>query len=216
MPALMIPLYIYPTNPAWETLVSLRQAHPKVKMAVVINPASGSGSSIDQNYVKGVNSLKAAGITVLGYTHTGYGKVPISSVQTDIQNYLTWYSVQGIFYDQASSQDTFVSYYKSLVNLLPYTLFSCGNFGVIPSSSYLGIFDCANIYENAGLAQFSINAFFQTACGIYYSVPAVSSLWLNNYQLSYLYVTDQSLPNPYGALPSYFSQLVSMLDTQLA
>jgi len=45
-----------------------------VKIAI-INPNSGPGSSVDQAYVSQTARSKAAGITIVGYVSTNYGKV---------------------------------------------------------------------------------------------------------------------------------------------
>src|SRR6267143_1422124 len=70
---IVIPLYAYPTDSTWATAIQVHNAHPNVPMIVVVDPTtSGSGPSIDQNYVSGIHNLQAAGITVLGYIDTIY------------------------------------------------------------------------------------------------------------------------------------------------
>src|SRR6267378_3291079 len=65
---IVIPLYTYPTDSTWTTAIQVHNAHPNVPMVVIVDPTtSGSGPSIDQNYVSGIHNLQAAGITVLGY-----------------------------------------------------------------------------------------------------------------------------------------------------
>ena len=41
------------------------------------------------------------------------------------------------------------------------------------------------------------------------SLPNICSTISNTYQVTYRYVTDGTLPNPYGSLPSYWNALAS-------
>src|SRR5205809_454505 len=70
-----------------------------VTLLAVINPNSGPGRSEDPNYVQGIKNLQAAGVVVLGYVSTGYGRLSLSKVESQVSSYKNWYSVNGIFFD---------------------------------------------------------------------------------------------------------------------
>ncbi|MHB2036611.1 MAG: spherulation-specific family 4 protein, partial [Nitrososphaerales archaeon] len=64
----MIPLYSYPGSD-WNVVEQAKLAHPSVPIVAIINPNNGPGGSQDPNYVAGVNNLRSAGVTVLGYVY---------------------------------------------------------------------------------------------------------------------------------------------------
>jgi hypothetical protein len=51
---------------------------------LIINPASGPGAAVDANYAAVAASLRASGVTVLGYVHTAYAQRASSLVTADI------------------------------------------------------------------------------------------------------------------------------------
>src|SRR5215471_11793168 len=56
---MIVPLYSYPTNPIWTTLIQAKETQPSVPVIAVINPDSGPGSSYDPNYASGIQSLQS-------------------------------------------------------------------------------------------------------------------------------------------------------------
>ncbi|GAC1541404.1 MAG: hypothetical protein NVS3B12_28940 [Acidimicrobiales bacterium] len=93
-----IPAYFMP-GAGWSQLAA---SHPPVSVAVM-NPASGPGTASDPSYVAQIAAARAAGVSVLGYVHTSYGTVPLSAVETEISEYLSWYHVNGVFVDEVST-----------------------------------------------------------------------------------------------------------------
>ena len=67
---IVVPLYTYPTDNSWTSLVKIRQSFPSVPIVAIINPNNGPGSLLDSNYLSGIHQLQGAGIIVLGYVHT--------------------------------------------------------------------------------------------------------------------------------------------------
>ena len=67
---------------------------------VIINPNSGPGDQKDDMYVKQAIRAKAVGGTVLGYVATGYGKIEIDSIISQIKKYQEWYTIEGVFLDE--------------------------------------------------------------------------------------------------------------------
>ncbi len=216
----IVPLYSYP-GPMWQGLIQAKQANPSVPMIAVINPSSGPGSSQDPNILQGVRSLQSVGINVVGYVYTKYASVSLSSLEAQISAYKSLYGVNGIFFDQMSNVPGYEGYYSTLTNYAKSLGMSMtvGNPGTSVPSSYIGTVSILNIYENAGLPSLSTLAartsgyskqnFAMTS----YSVSYVSASYISsasNY-LGYMYITSGNYPNPYAALPSYFSGLVADL-----
>ena len=217
---MVIPLYTYPTDGTWTGVVQAKQSHPNVPFIAVINPASGPGSSPDPNYVQGIRSLQTAGIKVLGYVDTAYAGDSISSVEANVDRYKTWYGVDGIMFDDMPNQARHEAYYSTLNSyvhsLIPGSL-TLGNPGTSVPASYIGTLDVLNIYENNGYPSLSFISYpgygptnFSTVVvGAPLDPSFLTSL---SGVVSWVYVTDAALPNPYDVLPSYFTAEVATLS----
>jgi hypothetical protein len=218
--ALIIPLYSYP-GIDWNSIVQSKLANPEVPMVVIINPDNGPGQSQDPNYVEGVNSLRSAGVVVLGYDHTSYAARSLSDVIGDINSYKSWYNVSGIFFDEMSNVPGNEAYYSSLNDYSKSIglSFTVGNPGSSVPLSYLGTLDVIVVDENQGVPNSTSlvsmasgmpkNNFAVIAYGVnVWNGSSASNIF--NYA-SYVYITNNTLPNPYGALSGDFSKLVALL-----
>jgi len=206
---LIVPLYIYPP---WNTLIAVKQSYPKVPVIAVINPNSGPGPAQDPNYVTGINAMRAAGIIVVGYVNTQYGANTEAFVESQINSYHSWYTLDGIFFDNMSTSTSTATYYTDLNTYakgLGYTT-TVGNPGTMEPTSMLGIFTVEILYENAGLPS-SISA---GEAFIAYNVSTLPSL-TPYATASYIYITDGAGGNETGAyqsLPSYLTQEMAALS----
>ncbi|HKW05256.1 MAG TPA: spherulation-specific family 4 protein [Nitrososphaerales archaeon] len=219
---IMIPLYMYPTSPYWEQVIQAKTSNPSVPIIAIINPNSGPGGVRDVNYANGISSLRSAGVIVLGYVYTSYGKRSISSVETDVAAYHSWYSLDGIFFDEMTNVAGSESYYSALNSYsesLGYTM-TVGNPGSPVPSSYLGTLSILCIYENGGLPSISTLSGSTSSGGkqnyafMSYGVQS-SDESFETQASSYVgweFMTSAGLPNPYDSLPSYFSTEVSALN----
>jgi len=212
MTGVIIPLYIYPTDASWSNIVSVKKANPTVPIIAVINPNSGPGISQDINYVNGIASLRAAGVVVLGYVATNYGNTSTATVEDQINSYHSWYTINGIFFDEMSTATLTEAYYIGLNNYcmsIGYFI-NAGNPGTTEPTIMLGIFSVENLYESNSLPTTAIAS---GGAFIAYNVPSLPSL--DQYSsASYIYITDKAggdEPNAYEALPSYFAQEVAAL-----
>ena len=108
--SMAVPAYFYPGT-FWG---QLDQAGPGVGVAVM-NPNSGAGTGPDPQYVEAVRSAEAAGITVVGYVYTSYGIRSLAAVESEVDNYYSWYpGLGGIFFDEASTDCANEAYYATL------------------------------------------------------------------------------------------------------
>jgi hypothetical protein len=108
--SLDVPSYIYPGT-AWSQIDA---GHPPVDLAI-INPASGPGTSADPNYAAQVVTSQSEGVDVIGYVHTSYGTRSLTTVEHEVAEYESWYHVDGIFVDEASTSCSLeASYYAPL------------------------------------------------------------------------------------------------------
>src|SRR2546428_3896784 len=225
---LAIPLYTYPcfttTQCTWTNVIQARQAYPSVPLLAVINPNSGPGRSIDPNYVQGIKNLQAAGVVVLGYVWTGYGRVSLSKVESQVSSYKNWYAVNGIFFDgmaYVTGSEKYYSTLNSYVKSLGMT-YTMGNPGTTTLKSYIGTLDSIIIYESSGTPSLSYLAsatfypsYSKSNFGfVSYSVPSLDTAFetsATNY-VQWSYITNDGLSNPWDTLPSYFMNEVAALD----
>lgn len=220
-----VPLYVYPGDTGmaqWQSVIKTKLAHPTVPFVVVINPSSGVGSHKESNYVNGINRLKEAQITVIGYVYTGYGKRDEDVVKKEITKYKKWYNLDGIMFDEMSNQIGYETYYKSLDNFAKSLgmKFTKGNPGTNVPSSYTDVVDNFVMYENSGYPDLSKLKTLHTDYDkknlsfVSYGVAGLDAQYVIHatHCVGLMYITDNVLPNPYDSIPSYFENLVSILD----
>jgi hypothetical protein len=227
MVGLIIPLYIYPDSigsQAYQTIINIKKAHPNLPIIAVIDPTSiGAGTALDQNYATWIKNLQNAGVIVLGYVWTNYGARTGSAAKLDIDNYWNWYHTNGIFFDGMNNLSGGSSAYS---NLTAYTkakgmTMTVGNPGTTTLAEYVGSVDNMCIYETSGMPSTSVLA-QATSIGstknfsyIAFGVATLPSTAIQNTApyVSFLYVTNDSLANPYDTIPPYLSDEAALLDT---
>ncbi len=219
----IVPLYSYPSDAAWKAIVAAKQAHPSVTVRAIINPDSGPGASKDMAYATGIATLNAAGIVVLAYVATTYGQKAPAAAQAEIDTYKTWYpGLKGIFFDEMSNKAGDEPYYQGLdyhAKGTGYTV-TVGNPGAAIPASFVGTVDTILIYESEGLPTVaSLDVFSGTYAPnnfgvIPYGVPALDAAFVTaaRAHVGFIYLTDDGLPNPWDALPPYFSALLGALE----
>jgi hypothetical protein len=226
----LVPAYFYPSgagNAFWD---ALNTAATRVPLIAILNPNSGPGSSADNNYRRVTTVLRGAGGRVIAYVHTSYTGRPINDVKSDVDRYLSFYTVDGFFVDEMDNRDLAASYayYADLYQFIKaknaaYSVF--GNPGATTQEEYLAR-PCADT-----LVTFEHNMGYDTyvpdrwttnypANRLAHLAHAVSSsVTMTNYiQLArarnagWIFVTDDVLPNPWDTLPAYWEAQVSLLQ----
>ncbi|WP_268541211.1 spherulation-specific family 4 protein, partial [Candidatus Nitrosotenuis cloacae] len=219
---IMIPLYTYPGG-TWDQVIAAKAAHPSVPIIAIINPNNGPGSSRDANYASGIQELQSAGIVVIGYVFTQYGSRSTSAVTADIDRYKSFYpQIQGIFFDEMLNTLGGENYYLNLSNYAKSSGFSftVGNPGTDIISSYVGTMDNIIIYETGGLPSLNTLGGWHTGYDksnfsyLAYGVGTLDTDFVassTNY-VSYMYITNDSLSNPWDSVTPYFTDLAAALD----
>ena len=208
----IVPAYFYP-GPIWDTLL---QSNEEVVSDVIINPDSGPGDQINDDYTKVVRQCKKRGIGVLGYVATSYGKKRIQGAIQEIDKFFRWYAVDGIFLDEAASQPEDVTYYLTLYSSIQGKVVL--NHGTVPDESYTSAGDVLVIFESDfqthRAQEFPLwvkksprnkKCQIVTACGAKQMKNALRKSAVNS---GYVYITDDVEPNPYDVLPSYWETLL--------
>jgi hypothetical protein len=216
---IVVPLYVSPGK-AWNAVIAAKVAHPYVPFVLIANVDNGPGTSVNRNYVRFIEKAQMAGIDVLGYVYTKYGKRAANAVDADMARWEALYRTDGIFLDQMTSNGS--SYYQAATAYAhAHSLWLVmGNPGVdAPGDAGP---DVINFYERAGYPRL---AFLRKPAHRSYgasrwsyiagAIPFdASKVRATKKYVAYLYVTDGKEPECYCRRPSYFGQLVALLDGQ--
>ncbi len=234
---ILIPLYSYPTwyNPSTYTWSDIAAATSKVPIAAIINPKNGpDGEPPNQDYARGLEDLKQANVTILGYVFTQYGDRPIGEVKQDIDLYNDYYNLNGIFLDETASSADQLNYYqdiyeyiKTKTNLDLVVL----NPGTHIEQGYLArpAADIAVIFEDNSQAWIKYQPLSYLSsyepghfASLIHSVPDAATMKSHidravARQIGYIYVTDDSPTNPdrdpWNNLPSYWQEEIDYIES---
>jgi hypothetical protein len=188
---------------------------------MILNPSSGVGTSPSSHFQTKTSEAQAAGITVLGYVWTDYTSRPIADVKSEIDDYMSWYSVDGIFLDEVSNDGADIAYYQELATYIrsksgPYIMI---NPGTVPDEGYMDVADVVVSFESAysnyasrtfpsWMDNYAQNRF----CHLVYDTPEADfgDAWALalSHNVGYVYFTDDASPNPWDTLPTYWSSEV--------
>jgi Spherulation-specific family 4 len=217
-------LYAYPTLSSWG---QVEAAAPTVRASIVdICAPDGSGSGCNGQPADAENTawpptiqaLQAAGITPLYYIWTDYGATPLATVESELQNAITWYGVVSPMFDGTSASAGEASYYQALYNYAITTgaktvMFNAGT--VVPQSYMFGPGEIMQMFEGtqaqfqaasfpswmAGYppSEFSATIAAGTSAGLATDVSDAQQDGIGN-----IYVNDEAEPPNYSTLPAFW------------
>jgi Spherulation-specific family 4 len=209
-----VPSYFYASN-LWDQAFGTKPTPP----VMFLNVDSGPGTGPDSHFQQLVKSAQQDGITVLGYSSTVYATRPIGQVEAEVADYKSWYGVNGMMFDLTQGTDGALSYYQQLYNYTHSEISGAViwlNVGAYPVASFMSVANVVMVFEGS-YASFEANSPPSWVSGyarsrfaqVIYDTPAadmnaaVSTAWSR--RAGNLFVTDLGEPNPYDALPSYWS-----------
>jgi len=118
---LLIPLYAYPDiqieESTWQKLINLKEEYPEVEIMAIVNPENGHFSEENPDYTEGISKLIDAGIRVMGYIYTQYATRDTQAIINDLDAWQSIYQslgIEGIFFDEASTDSQYIDYYQNL------------------------------------------------------------------------------------------------------
>ncbi|MBT2366465.1 spherulation-specific family 4 protein [Streptomyces sp. ISL-10] len=178
MSGLLVPYYEHPVErpAAWDAVIA---AAPRL-YGVVINPASGPGTAPDPAFAAVADRLREAGVRVVGYVDTDYGRRPHAAVLGDLLAHRDWYAADGVFFDQVSSGPDTLPHYGRLT----VTARAAGattvvlNHGVHPHPTYTELADVLvtfegpwDAYRTAGVPSWTAAHPPERFCHLVYAAP---------------------------------------------
>ncbi|HXQ00163.1 MAG TPA: spherulation-specific family 4 protein [Solirubrobacteraceae bacterium] len=213
-PLLLVPAYFEPDE-GWAGMCG----EMPVGSTAIVNPDNGPTAVKLAAYAEAITSCQAQGQRIIGYVYTEYGERSLSTVEAQISDYYAWYpSINGVFLDEmADTPDT--AYYAALESFIHAKGGTVvGNPGDTASTDWqLGVVDQVVAFEGtaASFAHYTPAPWMLAATPsqiaiIVYSASsstACSTAAVDN--AGSVYFTNLGEPNPYGALPSFWTSLTS-------
>lgn len=205
-------------------VLAAMKSFPIVPFNVNINPASGPGTEPSTAWASAITYLKSAGAVVTGYVPTGYGNRTVADVEGMISTYHQFYpNLDGIMFDEVSGSSSQFAFYQTISNYARSIGFSYirANPGSPIDQADVPLFDHIAIYESSSYPDESIlqsrtfySQYSKSVVGFgatIHTQPTYNSTWLHmaTKYLKWVYITDQTEPNPYAVFPSYFNQYLT-------
>ena len=213
-----VPAYFDPPSPEWQRLIA---GAPAVGM-IVFNPESGPGTAADPAYTQVIAQAQAAGIVMVGYVATSYGARPEADVIADINHYYDFYTLSGIYFAEGPMDNDCTAmepmYHRMADAVRARDAQAYLAVGTRFCPTYITFFDMMVQFArnwSEYQADYAPPSWMpanspQRFVHFVHSVPpgdasaALSRAVANG--AGWVFVTDQSDPNPWGVLPSYFSE----------
>jgi hypothetical protein len=212
-------MYVNP-GAVWDEVIAAKKAHPNVPILLIADVTNtGVGGSKLGSYAAYIQKEQAAGVSVIGYVATNYGRYSTSFIETQMSRWYSYYRVDGIFLDEMSPNDE--TLYRAVTayahaHSLPLVMGNPGE-NVAGNSGP----DVINFWEQQGYPPLS---FLKQSAHLAYgksrwsymagAVPYdAATITASAPYVGYFYATDGKETECYCKLPSYFSQLVALLAT---
>ncbi len=225
----IVPAYFYPVpGSPWN---DLNTAAARIPVTAIMNPGSGPGNFLDTNYVNVVNNLRSAGGKVIGYVSTSWGARSSSAVKADVDKYVNWYNVDGIFFDEMTNTGSAstLNHYQDLydyVKAINPAWEVMGNPGSTTTESYLTrpVADSLLVFESFATNYPGYtpspwnNNHDPSKIGHLVHTTASEADMLNYLDLAVqrnagqIYVTDDVMNNPWDTLPSFWDAQVTRIE----
>lgn len=213
MPPLIVPAYFHPAAAPreWEMLA---ERADRIRL-VVLNLASGPGQKPDAAFIPVLDRLHSAGVSVAGYVDTDCARRPVRETLNDLERYLHWYHVSGVFFDRVSTDTESVGHYAALTRSARRagTRVVAYNHGTHPVEAYAEQADLLGTFEGpwpsyvyAAVPRWTRSWPAERFFHLVHSVPVESFgdayLLAARRHAGCAYVTDNGGANPWDRLPS--------------
>ena len=229
----------------YTSLCDLARSYRDIPTIAAINPSNGPGTVVDGNFTAALEMMTGAGIVPIGYISTAYMGRDLSAVESDMLTWKTLYpQIRGIWVDEmvnfatsAYTIEQIVSYYNAIYIYAKQTLgleYVFGNPGATYDIAlwYGEVADNITYYENSGFPTETfmkqdgnfdgalIQVPTKAKSAVVYNISAYdnsasSSVAMMKKYCSFLYVTNDNLPNPYDTVSPYLENIYRDLNVDL-
>jgi hypothetical protein len=226
---LWVPAYYYPFGPGlvqWNHLIASAK---KVPIVAIVNPASGPGDHVDTNFAAVLPRARRAGITLVGYVSTQYGRKPLAQVENEIDTFLKFYpDLQGFHFDEQASAASAVDYYAELYAFVQQRIkgglvlsnpgTNCDSaYAARPTADVIAVFENEQGFDklvpSAWMSRFPASRFCAQAHNVATEADMKKAVRrAAELKIGYIFVTDDKNPNPYDRLPSYWDAEVEAIS----
>jgi spherulation-specific family 4 protein len=149
---LAVPWYAHPAEfPAgWRRLARLTE----ILDFVVVNVHDGPGPAADPYYPPALGALAAAGVRLVGYVDTDYGRRGPADVLRDIHAWAERYGAAGVMFDRVPTHAGWLNRYRRLTGAARREGMGLvvGNPGCYPDPAFFDVFDVVCAFEGALVA----------------------------------------------------------------
>jgi hypothetical protein len=211
----VVPAYFHPALAAgdWATLAQPGQP----VTAIVLNIAYGPGAEPEPQLLAVAEQVAAAGVPVIGYLDTAYGRRPADELFADMAAHVRWYPVSGFFLDQAATGVGALPWYRQATA----TARSLGadlvvlNHGAYPDPAYAELADALVTFEGPLRAYEDVSAppwvreldpgrFWHLVYDTPREFLGAALRHAGRCHAGTVLVTERAGRNPWDGLPSYF------------
>jgi hypothetical protein len=210
-----VPAFFYASG-IWQQAADTK---PVPSYMILDISGTGAGSGPVAHFQSVVRQERDAGVTILGYSSTGYGLRSVSEVEADVRHYKAWYGVTDIFLDEVRGIRSQLRYYRNLADYIRGANPGSSiwiNPGNYPDPSYMKVSNVVMAFEGPYKAYhnvivpswvfgYSPDRFANTVYATRGSQVASALSLSRSRNAGYVYVTDGTGENPYSALPSYWT-----------
>jgi hypothetical protein len=215
MPRLGVPAYQYPGGDLWRELAALPS-----ESLVVFDPADGPGDSIDPTYVTAISSIRSLGIRVFGYVTTDYGRRRADEMIREVASYSRWYQPTGIFLDQtpaaSTSNNAIVATFEHVRSTQMTIAINPGQPDIDPedvqmSDHVVNFEGPLTTYLDTRFPSWTTEFAPERFWHLVYDVGDFDLLEsvltrAARHRVGMVFVTDATMPNPWGRLPKYWKE----------
>jgi len=231
---LAVPAYFYPEGANLSFWDRLATSDDKLGI-VILNPDDGPGNAAEPNYVTQANRLRGR-VTILGYvdTKSGQANKSVNQIQQEINNYYSWYPVNGIYLDNvAATNCANTATYRALYDYIQAkggaaqvalgfgTDFSQCMFDQVgPKVIGVNFNDTYAAYQNwqpeAWTATYPANRFWHFVNGVSQANLAGVVNRSKQRNVNWIYITDDKGKNPWDTLPNptYWQEAIRLISNE--
>jgi hypothetical protein len=209
----------------------MSEAARRVPLVAIANIFNGPGTDANPraDYVRVMQSVRDAGGQVIGYVYSQYGARTADIVKADMLRWHQIYPLDGFFVDEMPNTPNvaLLDYYAGLADYarsLKPQYQVVANPGTNTEEAYRirNTADVLTIFEGNAYANFTPAPWtqkyppFQFA-HLLYAIAGADAMQTNldlavTRQAGYIYITDDTLQNPWDRLPTYWAQEVTAIE----